>query len=68
MTEDQLEQEALGWLASVGYSPLNARDLDNLDLRLARASTRVCARAGDTLVLSGISQTLAVAEEKLLQG
>ena len=28
MTEDQLEQEALGWLASVGYTPLNARDLD----------------------------------------
>ena len=25
MTEDQLEQEALGWLASVGYTPLNAR-------------------------------------------
>ena len=40
MTEDQLEQEALGWLASVGYTPLNARDLDNLDSRLARASTR----------------------------
>ena len=40
MTEDQLEQVALGWLASVGYTPLNARDLDNLDPRLARASTR----------------------------
>ncbi len=40
MTEDQLEQEALGWLASVGYTPLNARDLDNLDPRLARASNR----------------------------
>jgi len=40
VTEDQLEQEALGWLASVGYTPLNARDLDNLDPRLARASTR----------------------------
>jgi type I restriction enzyme R subunit len=40
MTEDQLEQEALGWLASVGYSPLNARDLDHLDSRLERASTR----------------------------
>ena len=40
MTEDQLEQEALGWLASVGYSPLNARDLDHLDPRLVRASTR----------------------------
>ncbi len=40
MTEDQLEQEALGWLASVGYTPLNARDLDNLDPRLARANTR----------------------------
>ncbi len=40
MTEDQLEQEALGWLASVGYAPLNARDLDNLDPRLARASNR----------------------------
>jgi len=40
MTEDQLEQEALGCLASVGYTPLNARDLDHLDPRLARASTR----------------------------
>jgi type I restriction enzyme R subunit len=40
MTEDQLEQEALGWLGSVGYMPLNARDLDNLDPRLLRASTR----------------------------
>jgi type I restriction enzyme R subunit len=40
MTEDQLEQEALGWLASVGYTPLNARDLDNLDPRLERSSTR----------------------------
>ena len=40
MTEDQLEQEALGWLASVGYTPLNARDLDNLDSRLARVSNR----------------------------
>jgi type I restriction enzyme R subunit len=40
MTEDQLEQEALGWLASVGYTPLNARDLDNLDPRLLRASNR----------------------------
>jgi len=40
MTEDQLEQEAQGWLASVGYTPLNARDLDHLDPRLARASNR----------------------------
>lgn len=40
MTEDQLEQEVLGWLASVGYTPLNARDLDELDSRLARASNR----------------------------
>jgi type I restriction enzyme R subunit len=40
VTEDQLEQEALGWLASVGYTPLNARDLDHLDPRLERASTR----------------------------
>jgi type I restriction enzyme, R subunit len=39
MTEDQLEQEALGWLASVGYTPLNARDSD-LDPRLVRASSR----------------------------
>ena len=38
MTEDQLEQEALGWLTAVGYTPLNARDLDHLDPRLARAS------------------------------
>jgi type I restriction enzyme R subunit len=40
MTEDQLEQEALGWLASAGYTPLNARDLDHLDSRLERGSTR----------------------------
>ncbi len=40
MTEDQLEQEALGWLASVGYTPLNARDYDHLDPRLVRASNR----------------------------
>ena len=40
MTEDQLEQEALGWLASEGYTPLNARDLDHLDPRLERANTR----------------------------
>ncbi len=40
MTEDQLEQEALDWLASVGYTPLNARDLDHLDPRLERSSTR----------------------------
>jgi type I restriction enzyme R subunit len=39
MTEDELEREALGWLASVGYSPLNARDLDHLDPRLERGST-----------------------------
>ena len=40
MTEDQLEQEALGWLASVGYTALRARDLDHLDPRLERSSTR----------------------------
>jgi type I restriction enzyme R subunit len=40
VTEDQLEQEALGWLASVDYTPLNARDLDNLDPRLTRTSNR----------------------------
>jgi hypothetical protein len=28
MTEDQLVQEALGWLASVGFTPFNARDPD----------------------------------------
>jgi hypothetical protein len=31
MTEDQLEQEALSWLAAVGYTPLNARAWDHLD-------------------------------------
>jgi len=40
VTEDQLEQETLEWLASVGYTPLNARDLDHLDPRLERASNR----------------------------
>lgn len=39
MTEDQLEQEALGWLASVGYTPVNAHNPD-LDPRLVRASSR----------------------------
>jgi len=34
MTEDQLEQEPLGWLADVVYLPLNVRDIDNLDPRL----------------------------------
>ena len=28
MTKDPLEQEALGWLASAGYTPFNARDPD----------------------------------------
>ncbi len=46
MTEDQLEQEALGWLASVGYTPLNARDLDHLDPRLERGNTRDVVLAG----------------------
>ena len=27
MTEDQLEQEALGWLAEVGYTPLYGPDI-----------------------------------------
>ena len=40
MTEDQLEQEALDWLASECYMPLNARDLDQLDPCLERHSTR----------------------------
>jgi len=40
MTEDQLEQETLSWLADVGYTPLNARDLDHLDPRLERGSTQ----------------------------
>ena len=33
MTEDQIEQKALRWLASVDYTLLNARDPD-LDPRL----------------------------------
>jgi hypothetical protein len=41
MTEDQLEQEALGRLSSVGYTPLNAHDLDHPDPRLERGSTYV---------------------------
>jgi len=40
MTEDQLELETLEWLTSVGYTALNARDLDSLDSRLERANTR----------------------------
>lgn len=47
MTEDQLEQETLGWLASVGYTPLNAHDLDNLDPRLERASKRDVLLVGE---------------------
>ncbi len=27
MTEDQLEQETLGWLADVGYTPLRGPDI-----------------------------------------
>lgn len=27
MTEDQLEQEALGWLAEAGYTPLYGSDI-----------------------------------------
>ncbi len=40
MTEDQLEQESLEWLQSVGYTQLNARDLDHCDPRLERSSTQ----------------------------
>ena len=40
MTEDQLEQEALGWLACVGYTALNARDPD-LDPRLISGQLRI---------------------------
>ncbi len=47
MTEDQLEQETLAWLASVGYMPLNAHDLDNLDPRLERASKRDVLLVGE---------------------
>lgn len=47
MTEDQLEQETLAWLASVGYTPLNARDLDNLDPRLERTSNREVLLVGE---------------------
>ena len=49
MTEDQLEQEALRWLASVGYTPLNARDLDHLDPRLERGSTRDLTEASQSV-------------------
>lgn len=27
MTEDQLEQEVLGWLADIGYTPVNGYDI-----------------------------------------
>ena len=27
MTEDQLEQEVLGWLAEIGYTPINGYDI-----------------------------------------
>ncbi len=41
MTEDPLEQEALGWLASEGFTPLNAcdPDLDPLGKSQALASS-----------------------------
>ena len=47
MTEDQLEQESLTWLASLGYTPLNARDLDHLDPRLERGSNREVLLLGE---------------------
>jgi type I restriction enzyme, R subunit len=47
MTEDQLEQESLTWLASLGYTPLNARDLDHLDTRLERGSNREVLLLGE---------------------
>ena len=53
MTEDQLEQEALGWLGSVGYTTLNARDLDHLDTRLERSSPH------DVVLLPSLRAALA---------
>lgn len=40
MTEEQLEQDTLGWLVDEGYTALNARDFDHLDTRLVRSSNR----------------------------
>jgi hypothetical protein len=67
MTEDQLEQEALGWLASVGYTPLNARDYDHLDPRLIRASNRevVLAMSHAFSLCCTLSEAKAVRDEQL---
>ena len=67
MTEDQLEQEALGWLASVGYTPLNARDYDHLDPRLVRASNRevVLAMSHAFSLCCTLSEAKAVRDEQL---
>jgi type I restriction enzyme, R subunit len=40
MTEDQLEQEALGWLAGVGYAPYNGLDIAHYGANPQRASYR----------------------------
>ena len=40
MTEEQLEQDTLGWLVDEGYTALNARDFAHLDTRLVRSSNR----------------------------
>ena len=46
MTEDQLEQETLGWLADVGYTLANGRDLAHDGAALERASYRDVILAG----------------------
>ena len=46
MTEEQLELEALGWLATLGYTPLDARNPDQ-DPRLVRVSNREVLLLGE---------------------
>ena len=49
MTEDQLEQETLGWLAEVGYTPLFGPDLAPEGPAQERADYRQVLLRGSTL-------------------
>ena len=59
MTEDQLEQEALGWLGELGYQHLYGPDIahdgDNLPLRCRgpKVSTAIRSQDGPVAPLRG---------------
>ena len=68
MTEDQLEQETLGWLAEVGYTPLFGRDLSPDKPGQERGDHRrlrsVIATLRDTLLPRLISGQLRLPENR----